>query len=474
MNKFGSSVLISTFFEEILQRGYFTFSKMKEYVMPFLYLLLEMAPYLLLGFFIAGLLHSFVPQRWYRKYLGRNDFHSVALSLLFGIPLPLCSCGVIPTAVGMRREGASKGAVTAFLIGTPQTGVDSIAATWSVLGLPFAILRPVAALVTGMFGGLAANAVARSDESRQVAPIEAGVQCACRQPLTKSASPDYMGKHIQQNANSQDLALQPQEPPRSFLERLREALRYGFSDMIQDIGRWLVIGLILAGLINIFVPDGFFTTLADKPLLNMMLVLAIAIPMYVCATGSIPIAAALMLKGLSPGAALVFLMAGPATNVASIMVLGKTLGRKHLLIYLGSIIVGAITFGLAVDYLLPQQWFTQTVLDSFQSSCCHSVDAAIPWWKIASALLLAVLLIRALILRFTSRKPTKSYTMKFKVTGMMCNHCRANVLKAIEGIEGVSSAEVDLASGSATVEGSASAGDIIAAVRAAGYECVKQ
>lgn len=162
---------------------------MKEYVMPFLYLLLEMAPYLLLGFFIAGLLHSFVPQRWYRKYLGRNDFRSVALSLLFGIPLPLCSCGVIPTAVGMRREGASKGAVTAFLIGTPQTGVDSIAATWSVLGGPFAILRPVAALVTGLFGGLAANAVAKRDESRQAAAPAAGAHCPVSQQNTDTYPP---------------------------------------------------------------------------------------------------------------------------------------------------------------------------------------------------------------------------------------------------------------------------------------------
>lgn len=462
-------MLLCIVFEVIPLR--FQSEKMEEYVMPFLYLLLEMAPYLLLGFFIAGLLHSFVPQRWYRKYLGRNDFRSVALSLLFGIPLPLCSCGVIPTAVGMRREGASKGAVTAFLIGTPQTGVDSIAATWSVLGGPFAILRPVAALVTGLFGGLTANAVAKRDESRQVAPVEAGAHCPVPQPITDTYPPKTGGGNIQQNTSNQTLAHQPQGAPRSFWERLREALRYGFSDMIQDIGRWLVIGLVLAGLINIFVPDGFFTTLADKPLLNMLLVLAIAIPMYVCATGSIPIAAALMLKGLSPGAALVFLMAGPATNVASIMVLGKTLGRKHLLIYLGSIIAGAIAFGLTVDYLLPQQWFTQAVTDGFQASCCHSDAAAIPWWKIASAILLAALLVRALILRFTSRKPTKSYTMKFKVTGMMCNHCRANVLKAIEAVGGVSSAEVDLASGSATVEGSAAAGDIIAAVRAAGYEC---
>lgn len=409
--------------------------------MPFIYLFAEMAPYLLLGFFIAGLLHAFVPQTLYHKWLSGNDAKSVLLSLLFGIPLPLCSCGVIPTAVSMRKEGASKGATTAFLIGTPQTGVDSIAATFSVLGLPFAILRPVAALVTGFFGGIAVNASARKESS-------CGAECAIPGADNERAT----------------------APRLTFLQKCRSAIRYGFSEMIQDIGRWLVIGLVLAGLINIFVPEGFFTALSGAPLLNMLVVLLIAVPMYVCATGSIPIAAALMLKGLSPGAALVFLMAGPATNLASIIVLGKTLGKRSLAIYLLAIISGAILFGLGVDHLLPHEWFTHQVTTAFHSSCCHEEATAMPWWQIASSILMALLLVRALYLRFRKSNNTKDKTMEFKVSGMMCNHCRAHVQKAIEEVKGVESVEVDLAAGTATVSGSADPAEIMAAVKACGYD----
>ena len=425
---------------------------MKEYIMPFIYLLEEMAPYLLLGFFIAGLLHAFVPQHLYRKWLGGNDVKSVLLSILFGIPLPLCSCGVIPTAVSMRKEGASKGAVTSFLIATPQTGVDSIAATWSVFGPAFAILRPLVAMVTGFFGGIAANVSARREEGDS-APVGAA-----------------------------EVPSRPADAPkRSFGAKMAEALRYGFGDMIEDIGRWLVIGLVLAGLITIFVPDDFFTTYASSPLLNMLMVLLIAVPMYVCATGSIPIAAALMLKGLSPGAALVFLMAGPATNIASMLILGKTLGRKSLLIYLASIIIGAIGFGLLTDALLPAEWFTSHLSQTFHSSCCHDEASATPWWQIASTILLVLLLIRALVSRLCGGghhhdhdiHETESKMKTYNVKGMACNHCKANVERAVSAVEGVSSVTVDLASGTASVEGDADPAAVVKAVEAAGYNCTE-
>ena len=295
---------------------------MQEYLMPFVALLNEMSPYLLLGFLIAGLLHAFVPGRFYARYLSGNNFRSVALAALFGVPLPLCSCGVIPTAMAMRREGASKAATVSFLIATPQTGVDSILATSALLGLPFALIRPVAAFVTALFGGALVGAVTRRE-----APLrgETAAETAVR--------------------------------PHTFWGRCRLALSYGFGEMIQDIGRWLVIGLLLAGLITIFVPDDFFAVSEQHPLLGMLVVLALSIPMYLCATGSVPIAAALMLKGLTPGAALVLLMAGPATNMAAILVIGKVLGRRTLLLYLGAIILGAIAFGLGIDTLLPARWF---------------------------------------------------------------------------------------------------------------------
>ena len=408
---------------------------MQEYLTPLTYLFEEMAPYLLLGFLIAGILHAFVPRAVYSRWLSGNDLKSVLLSIAFGIPLPLCSCGVIPTAVSMRKEGASKGATTAFLIATPQTGVDSIAATWSVLGLPFAILRPVAAMVTGLFGGLAAGA--------------ADKEGACS--AGQASSP---------------------ETRMTFPEKCRSALKYGFSDMIQDIGPWLVIGLILAAVITVLVPDDFFIGHGGSNLLNMLLVLVVAVPMYVCATGSIPIAAALIMKGLNPGAALVFLMAGPATNIASMLVLGKTLGKKSLAIYLISIIIGAVCFGLAVDWLLPTEWFSSPVMSSYHSACCHEEAAGTPWWQILSSLVLAWLLARALVMRFRSSRKKDTDNMKtFIVKGMVCNHCKANVQNHIAEMDGVKGVDVDLASGIVSVEGEIDPDKVVKTVTSLGYDC---
>ena len=347
-----------------------------EYITPFLYLLNTMAPYLLLGFLLAGVIHAYVPRRLYARYLSQPDFRSVALAALFGVPLPLCSCGVIPTAMSLRREGASKGAVTSFLIATPQTGVDSIVATYSVLGLPFAVIRPVVALVTALAGGWTVNRLTRSE--------------------TDGILPAAEGGEVRRSGS-----------------RFVEALRYGFVDMIQDIGRWLVLGLLVAGLITILVPDNFFASFADKPLLNMAVVLLFSIPMYLCATGSIPIAAALMLKGLSPGAALVLLMAGPATNTASILVIGKVLGRRTLAAYLGAIIAGAVGFGLAIDYLLPAAWF---VPSGAVHAACHG-EAGYSWVEVASSALLSALLVYALMKRFIHRKNDTSMTKQIYRVG---------------------------------------------------------
>lgn len=265
---------------------------MQEYIIPFVSLLLEMAPYLLLGFLVAGLLHAFVPPSFFSRHLSGPGFRPVVNSALMGVPLPLCSCGVIPTAMGLRKSGASRGATVSFLISTPQTGVDSILATAATMGLPMALMRPVIAFVTAIFGG---SLVSRF----------------CPEP-----------------AQAKTVAAVADERRHGFAARIADALHYGFVDMMQDVGKWLTIGLVLAGIIAVAVPDGFLTGLRDYPLLNMLLILVVAVPMYVCATGSIPVAMALMLKGLSPGAALVFLMAGPATNAAAMIVIGKALDRR--------------------------------------------------------------------------------------------------------------------------------------------------
>ncbi len=249
----------------------------RSYWISLLNVVCEMAPYLLLGFLIAGLLHVLVPKGFYRKYLSRDNKWAVLWAALLGVPLPLCSCGVIPTAIGLRKENASKGAVASFLIATPQTGIDSILATFSLLGLGFAIVRPVAALITGVCGGLLVNRFAGEEE----ASSDSSSSCSVESGFW-----------------------------------LVRVLRYAFVDLLQDIGGRLVIGLLLAALIQVVVPEGFFLRFGNYPLLQMLVILVVAIPMYICSTGSIPVAAALMMKGLSPGAALVMLMAGPAVNLA--------------------------------------------------------------------------------------------------------------------------------------------------------------
>lgn len=421
----------------------------------------EMSPYLLLGFLLAGLMHAFVPSTLYTRYLSSHSIGSVINAAIFGIPLPLCSCGVIPTAMSLRREGASKGATVSFLIATPQTGVDSIIATFSLMGLPFAVVRPITALLTAVFGGTMVNVVEKKDESVSAVSKKKGDCCH-----------------------------------KSFGEKLKDALRYAFIEMMEDIGKWLVIGLVVAGLITICVPDSFFEIFKDNTFLSMLLVMAVSVPMYLCATGSIPIAVALMLKGLTPGAALVMLMAGPACNMASILVVGKVLGRRTLVTYLASIIGGAIAAGCFIDFALPREWFVPNMLQS-ADGCCHD---EMSWFNVGCTIVLALLLLNVLIRHFMHPDDhchcgchdehdechcdgechchennhdnnccSMDEKIEFKIVGMNCTHCRNSALNAIQSIDGVERVDIDLASGRAVVEGHASMDEIKTAVESVGF-----
>ncbi len=406
----------------------------------------QMSPFILLGFLLAGLMHAFVPQNLYHRYLGGNSFRSVLNATLLGIPLPLCSCGVIPTAMSLRKEGASKGATISFLIATPQTGIDSIIATYSLMGLPFALIRPLAALVTALSGGYITS---RFD-------IVEKESAGDKQP-TKTSDRRSMKS--------------------GFWKKIRIALHYAFIEMMQDIGRWLILGLIIAGLITVFVPESFFALFANSSLLSMLLVLLFAIPMYLCATGSIPIAVALMLKGLSPGTALVLLMAGPAANAASVLVISKVMGRRTLLFYLGSIVIGAILFGLCIDYLLPREWFLEPLTTIAN---CHHEE--ISYFHLICTVLLGLLLIHALWSRYYTRCSCSqdktscscqidSNEWKLQIEGMSCNHCKNNVEKTIRTQIGVEKVEVDLNSGIATIRGNVDKEIVKKAVEALGFTC---
>ena len=392
----------------------------------------EMAPYLLLGFLIAGVLHVFVPQRFYANYLSRKNRLSVLWAALLGIPLPLCSCGVIPTAVGLKNEKASKGAIASFLIATPQTGIDSILATYSLMGLGFAIIRPVAALITGVCGGLLVNRLVREDDTTE----ETASSCQVERG-----------------------------------NRLWQVLKYAYYDMIRDIGQRLLIGLVVAALIQVAVPDEFFLSFAGEPLLQMLVILAIAVPMYICSTGSIPVAAALMMKGLSPGAALVMLMAGPAVNLASILVVQKSMGRRFTAIYLTTIVGFAILFGLLLN---------ATELFTFYSSlftshdvCCMSASALPSPFKIVCATVLTLLIIFALMMKFfskfTTQKPTDPDVTVYRVEDMHCSHCEAAVVRAVEEVAGVETAKASASANTLTIKGSATEDAIRIAVEGIGY-----
>ncbi|MBQ9435053.1 MAG: permease [Bacteroidales bacterium] len=403
---------------------------MSSILFSFFSMLCEMAPYLMIGFLIAGILHVFVPQGVFEKYLGQENFKSVLWATLLGIPLPLCSCGVIPTAVSLRRDGASRGATVAFMIATPQTGVDSIIATYSMLGLPFAILRPVVALITGLAGGCV---------TAQFSKDEIVVH-------------NNTSKHVEK---------------RSFGQKIKDLLYYSFIEMFQNIGKWLIIGLALGALITVFVPDNFFASLNLPPIVMMMLVLVIAIPMYVCTMGSIPIAAALILKGLTPGTALVFLVAGPAASIANILIIGKTLGRKNLICYMASIIIGALAGGIVVDYLLPASWFMPAFIDH---ACCHTTQ----WPSVSQMIfcgIFVLLLANAFILKYKKNKTTMNKDqIIYQIGGMSCNHCKMSVEKAISQLDGVTKVEVDLGHNLAIVTGTPDDEAVKKAVEEIGFE----
>ncbi len=383
----------------------------------------EMSPYLLLGFLFAGILYLLFPKNKVKKYMGKNRRGAIVNASILGIPLPLCSCGVIPTGLSFYRNGASKGSTVSFLISTPQTGVDSIMVTYSLLGLPFAILRPLIALFTGIGGGLLTNRITRKD------------------------------KEDDREAESNN-----QKLPSGFFPKIKEMFRYAFVEFLQDIMGWLLIGLMIAALMAVVIPDDFFAGKVSNDFLEMLIVLVAAIPVYICATASVPVAAILMLKGLSPGAALVLLMAGPATNAATITMIAKVLGKKALYSYLISIIGGALIFGTLINKLLPIEWFRipEHVMN-------HEHNILPPWLSYIAAISLLLLIINGYIQRkIQSRKNTSENLTtdvnmdnikKITVTGMTCNHCKSSIENASMSIEGVESADADLKSGELTLKG---------------------
>ena len=298
-------------------------------------ILLEAAPYVLFGFFVAGLLKGFLPNDFVARHLGKNTRGAVVKASLFGIPLPLCSCGVIPAAAGLRQQGASKGATTSFMISTPETGVDSIAITYALLDPIMTVVRPVAAFISALTAGLLVDAFPEKPKpgKTQFTPLNFAPTTLKKEELCTSGS--CVTPSAAQKAK----------------DKFMHGMQFAFGELVADIGKWLLIGVLIAAVVSTFLPVTFFQDYVGDGLLSMILMVFIGIPMYVCATASTPIAAALALKGLSPGGALVFLLAGPATNAATITVVAQTLGKRVAAIYVSSIAVTSVVLGLAVNWL---------------------------------------------------------------------------------------------------------------------------
>lgn len=418
-----------------------------NFIIDFVATLCEMAPFLLIGFAFAGILYAFLPQQTIHRYFGGSPLGSSMRAALLGVPLPLCSCGVIPTSMAFYKNGASKGSTVSLLIATPQTGVDSILATYSMMGLPFAIIRPVVAFVTGIIGGWVEGV--RDQKSHHEGQTQIDID----------DDENYFNEENQVRGN--------------FGHRCVVAFKYGFYDFLGDIAKWLLVGLVLAALITTLIPKDFISSLNLPPILQMLLVLIIAIPLYVCATGSIPLAASFIAVGLSPGAAFVFLMAGPATNAATITVLNKFLGKKTLITYLLSIICGAVIGGLIIEYALPHEWFSHT--SGIMCANCLGTEH-LGLVSIVCGAVLSLLIIVAFIGKRIETKKSLAkinntmQTAVFNVTNMTCSHCKANVERSAMGIEGVETAVADLQAKTLTVCGTSfDPTHVLNAVEKAGY-----
>jgi len=383
-------------------------------------LCVDMAPYILLGMLASGIISVFINSDMIFKHIGPKNFISTLKSTLFGVPLPLCSCGVIPVAATLRESGASKGSTVSFLVSTPQTGVDSVLLTYGMLGPVFALFRPIAAFASGILSGVVIN---NFDEDEH--------------------------HHTRKEDLEKNNQLQ-------FKDRIISGVKYGFISLPADIVVPLFKGLLVAAAISVFLPPDYIANhFASNIYMQFFTMLVISIPFYVCATASIPVAVALMAKGISPGAAFIFLMAGPATNASSIAVIKKILGTKTLYFYLALISFSAIFFGFILDF-----FFKASSLKIPNMFHHHNHGSGL---DTLLGFIFVLILINAYLLRFKQNKHVtssnddradESFSQKqIIVEGMTCGHCKESVESVVNAFESVKQASVDLISGKVLIEG---------------------
>ncbi|MCF2915984.1 SO_0444 family Cu/Zn efflux transporter [Pseudoalteromonas sp. Cn5-37] len=398
----------------------------------FWHLFLLSAPWLMLGLFIAGLLNVYLPANFLNRHLGKEGLWTTVKAAFIGAPMPLCSCGVIPAAIGLRRAGASKSATTAFLVSTPETGVDSVSVSYVLLGPFMAIIRPIAAVCSAIVAGVL---VGKDSELQQVQSTESDKEstkadscCSSKQPkpvtTTSCCSKEAPAKPAQSCCSSKESqpiqeqqqscstekaapiqksccsSEQPTKAVESRFSKLKRAVSFSCNKLLEDTMIWLMIGLFFAALVQTYVPESFLSQWGNG-ILAMLVVILISIPMYICATASTPIAAGLLLSGVSPGAVLVFMLAGPATNIATLGVVGKELGKRAVFAYLIGVIGTALAFGFLTDYLVVQYGFVVAPMMGEE----HEV---LPHWlSLAAGIVLAILILR-LLLKMVLKKSSQT------------------------------------------------------------------
>jgi len=415
--------------------------------------LTEMAPYLLLGFAVAGALSVLISPEWVERHLGGNRVGQVFAASLFGVPLPLCSCGVLPVAASLRRHGAGKGATTAFLLSTPQTGVDSIAVTYALLGPFLAVFRPIAALLTGIVGGVLVQTF--DDRQEEAAPEHETTAGSCCATSTDQCE-------------EQGTCCEAHQP--SSQSRLVRALRFSFLTLPRDIGKALVVGILLSGVIAALIGPNTLESALGGGLLPLLAAMVIGVPLYVCATASTPIALGLIYAGLSPGAALVFLITGPATNSAAVTTLWKVLGSRATVIYLLTVAISALGAGVVVDGMIDHGVVAASAVVSPDTSELaqighqHQDHTGVGSWfeRLCAMVLVGVLGISLWPRRTGGEKGSSTPVEKeepgteqvsLRIEGMSCEGCVSRVDAALTQVNGVTRAEIDLASGRALIIG---------------------
>jgi uncharacterized membrane protein YraQ (UPF0718 family) len=343
--------------------------KLIEIALAVVGVVLLMAPYLLLGFAIAALLSVFFTPAWVTRHLGRPGLLQVIKASLIGVPLPLCSCGVLPLAFSLRKSGASKGATVSFLVSTPQTGADCLMLTYSLLGPVMAFFLLGVAFISGILSGWLTDWMCRN-ETEEVPIQEALHTCCCEGDGVQASSPV-------QERTGEDV----RSPSRAF--------RNGFITLPRDMARPLLLGVLAAGVVTALVPQGYLAHYLSPGPLSYLLALSIGIPMYVCSASAVPIAAMLIHAWVSPGAAMVFLIAGPATNTAALFTLWNQIGRRATFAYLATICFVALLSGIVLDLL-----FTVVVpaVPHLHAHGASSLSGVPIWQWIASGVLLLLLL----------------------------------------------------------------------------------